>query len=93
MAREFNSKPSLIVAHSPSRGLDLKACIVHSNLKKVRVKEGASVILISEDLDEIFLLSNRIAVVHSGRITGIFDRVMADKSWKCNGNSYYAKNV
>lgn len=74
VAREFNSKPSLIVAHSPSRGLDLKAAAsVHSNLKK-RVKEGASVILISEDLDEIFLLSNRIAVLHSGRITGIFDR-------------------
>ncbi len=74
VAREFNSKPSLIVAHSPSRGLDLKAAaFVHSNLKK-KVKEGASVILISEDLDEIFLLSNRIAVLHSGRITGIFDR-------------------
>ena len=73
IAREFSSSPSLIVAHSPSRGLDVKAATaVHSHLKQ-RANKGAGVILISEDLDEILLLSNRIVVLHSGRITGTFE--------------------
>ena len=72
IAREFSSKPSVVIAHSPSRGLDLKAAaFVHKQLLAAR-DAGAAVLLLSEDLDEIMLLSNTIGVINRGRITAEF---------------------
>lgn len=73
IAREFSGQPSLIVAHSPSRGLDVRAtAAVHAHLWAARDR-GAAVILISEDLDEILLLSDRIGVMNRGSIVAEFD--------------------
>ena len=72
IAREFSSKPSVVIAHSPSRGLDLKAAaFVHQQLLAAR-DAGAAVLLLSEDLDEIMLLSDTIGVINRGRITAEF---------------------
>ena len=72
VAREFSSKPSVVIAHSPSRGLDLKAAaFVHKQLLAAR-DAGAAVLLLSEDLDEIMLLSDTIGVINRGRITAEF---------------------
>ena len=72
IAREFSSKPSVVIAHSPSRGLDLKAAaFVHKQLLAAR-DAGAAVLLLSEDLDEIMLLSDTIGVINRGRITAEF---------------------
>ena len=72
IAREFSSKPSVVIAHSPSRGLDLKAAaFVHKQLLAAR-DAGAAVLLLSEDLDEIMLLSDTIGVINRGRITAKF---------------------
>ena len=72
IAREFSSKPSVVIAHSPSRGLDLKAAaFVHKQLLTAR-DGGAAVLLLSEDLDEIMLLSDTIGVINRGRITAEF---------------------
>ena len=72
IAREFSSRPSVVIAHSPSRGLDLKAAaFVHKQLLAAR-DAGAAVLLISEDLDEIMLLSDTIGVINRGRITAEF---------------------
>jgi ABC-type uncharacterized transport system ATPase subunit len=74
IAREFSRRPSVIVAQSPSRGLDARACAaVHEQLLAARDR-GAAVILISEDLDEILALSDRIGVMTRGRIAAEFDR-------------------
>lgn len=68
IARELGDKPSIIVAHSPSRGLDARACAaVHARLVAARA-EGAAVLLISEDLDEVLGLSDRVGVMTRGRI-------------------------
>jgi simple sugar transport system ATP-binding protein len=73
IAREFSGAPSLIIAHSPSRGLDVRAsAAVHGHLRAARDR-GAGVILISEDLDEILLLSDRIGVMNRGAIVAEFD--------------------
>jgi len=73
IAREFSGAPSLILAHSPSRGLDIRAsAAVHEHLRAARDR-GAGVILISEDLDEILLLSDRIGVMNRGNIVAEFD--------------------
>ena len=72
IAREFSSKPSVVIAHSPSRGLDLKAAaFVHKQLLAAR-DAGAAVLLLSEDLDEILLLSDTIGVINRGCITAEF---------------------
>ena len=73
IAREFSGKPKIILAHSPSRGLDVRAgAAVHARLRAAR-DDGAAVILISEDLDEILLMSDRIGVLNRGQISAEFD--------------------
>jgi simple sugar transport system ATP-binding protein len=74
IAREFSRSPSVVVAHSPSRGLDARACnAVHQRLLSARDR-GAAVVLISEDLDEVLSLSDRIGVMTRGRIVAEFKR-------------------
>ena len=68
MARELSGEPKLLVAHQPTRGLDISASeYVRRRLLEERDR-GAAVLLMSEDLDEIFQLSDRIAVIYDGRI-------------------------
>jgi simple sugar transport system ATP-binding protein len=73
MEREFSRGPSIIVVHSPSRGLDVRACAaIHQRLLAAR-DDGVSVVLISEDLDEVLGLSDRIGVMTAGKIVAEFD--------------------
>jgi general nucleoside transport system ATP-binding protein len=72
IAREFSKQPALVLAHSPSRGLDARATIeVHARLLAAR-DAGAAVLLISEDLDEILSLADRIGVMARGQIVREF---------------------
>jgi len=71
LAREISAQPSLIVAVYPVRGLDIGATeAVHRLLLEQRAR-GAGILLISEDLEEILQLSDRIAVMYEGQIQGI----------------------
>jgi general nucleoside transport system ATP-binding protein len=73
IAREFSRNPKVIIAHSPSRGLDVRACAaVHERLLNARAA-GAAVVLISDDLDEVLDLSDRIGVMTRGRIAAEFN--------------------
>ena len=70
--------PKLIIAAYPTKGLDVGATeFVHKTLMKYK-KLGSGILFISEDLDEIMMLSDRIAVMLEGRITGILSREEAD---------------
>ncbi len=70
LARELAGEPLLIVASQPTRGLDVGAMeYIHQQLVKER-ERGAGILLISDDLDEIFALSDRIVVLYEGRIMG-----------------------
>jgi simple sugar transport system ATP-binding protein len=77
-AREISSGPTLMVAVQPSRGLDVGAVSTVHRLLLERRSAGAAVLLISEDLDEILAMSDRVAVIYEGRITGIVDSAAAD---------------
>jgi len=70
LAREFSSLPKVLVAASPTRGLDVGAIeTVHTHLRDA-AGEGVGILLISEDLDEILTLADRIAVMYEGKIVG-----------------------
>jgi ABC-type uncharacterized transport system ATPase subunit len=73
LAREFSGDPRILVAASPTRGLDVGAIeTVHAYLRGAAA-EGVGVLLISEDLDEILALADRVAVMYEGRIVGEVD--------------------
>jgi len=68
LLRSDGQAPKLIVAHQPTWGLDIGAVnFVHGQLRAAR-DAGAAVLLISDDLDEIELLADRIAVISHGRL-------------------------
>lgn len=70
LARTLSRSPVLIIAAQPTRGLDVGATeYVHEQLNAQR-KNGAAILLVSEDLDELLNLSNRIVVMHAGEIMG-----------------------
>jgi general nucleoside transport system ATP-binding protein len=72
LAREIDANAKLIVAAQPTRGLDVGAtAFVWRALRQARAK-GCGILLISSDLDEIFDISDRVAVMLSGRVVGIF---------------------
>ncbi len=72
IAREFSKNPKLVLAHSPSRGLDVRASAeVHARLLAA-AGAGAAVLLISEDLDEVLTLADRVGVMARGRIVAEF---------------------
>ena len=77
LAREISRKPQVIVAAQPTRGLDIGATeYVHARLLEQREHDTAT-LLISEDLDEILALSDRILVIFEGRIMGDVPRAEA----------------
>ena len=73
LGREFSSEPKVLIAASPTRGLDVGAIeAVHAYLREA-AGEGVGVLLISEDLDEITALADRIVVMYEGELNGEFD--------------------
>ena len=78
MGRELISNPEVIIAAQPTRGLDVSAVeALHELIIKQRDK-GAAVMLVSEDLDELFKLSDRIIVLYEGQIVREFKIDEAD---------------
>ncbi len=73
MARELSRGPRVLIAAQPTRGVDIGATeYIHSLLLEQR-QNGLAILLISEDLDEIMALSDRIAVIFEGQIMGVVD--------------------
>lgn len=74
LAREINAKPKVLIASQPTRGLDVGAAeYVRSKIIEAR-NDGAAVLVVSADLEELLQLSDRIAVIYDGRIMGILPR-------------------
>ncbi|MCI9216661.1 ABC transporter ATP-binding protein [Lachnospiraceae bacterium 42-17] len=77
IARELSQSPELLIACQPTRGVDIGSIdAIHELLREAR-DEGASILMISTDLEEVLALSDRILVLYEGRIAGI---VEADKT-------------
>jgi general nucleoside transport system ATP-binding protein len=80
LARELAGNPKVILAAQPTRGLDVGAMeYIHCRIREEK-ERGAAVMLISEDLDEIFALSDRIVVLYEGEILGDVTDEQADRS-------------
>jgi simple sugar transport system ATP-binding protein len=70
LAREIAREPKILLAAQPTRGVDVGAAeFIHGKFLELRARGGA-VLLISEDLEELFALSDRIAVMYRGRVVG-----------------------
>jgi simple sugar transport system ATP-binding protein len=70
LAREISSQPSLMVAVQPTRGLDVGAIEGVHRLLLAQRESGAAILLISEELEELLSLSDRVYVIYEGRIMG-----------------------
>ncbi|MDL1945121.1 ABC transporter ATP-binding protein [Chloroflexi bacterium CFX2] len=70
--REMTHDPRLIIASYLTRGLDVQSAIAARQALIQARESGAGVLLISEDLEELFTLSDRLLVLHGGRIVGEF---------------------
>ena len=80
VARELESDPELIIAAHPTRGLDINAAqFVHQQLIDAR-NRFKGILLISADLEELLSLSDRIAVMYNGQITGILQPSKTDEA-------------
>jgi simple sugar transport system ATP-binding protein len=77
LARELEGAPKVLLAMLPTRGLDLWATAEVRRLLLEARRAGTAVLLCSEDLDELLALSDRIAVMRSGRIVEVLDRARA----------------
>ncbi len=79
VAREMAEDPKVLVAAEPTRGLDVGATeFIHRELIDKR-NEGLAILLISSELDEIFSLSDSIAVIYQGRIVEVLPSAEADR--------------
>jgi simple sugar transport system ATP-binding protein len=80
VAREFHRNPKVLIAAQPTRGVDVGAIeFIHKRIVRAR-DEGAGVLLISSELDEILALSDRILVMFEGKIVGEFLRGNVDET-------------
>ncbi len=74
LARELGKKPKLIIAMQPTRGLDVGATeYIHKKILEAR-SDGAAILLVSTELEEVLSLSDRIAVMYEGEIVGTQSR-------------------
>ncbi|WP_207926846.1 ABC transporter ATP-binding protein [Actinocrispum wychmicini] len=70
IGRELDRGPTLLVAAGPTRGVDvLGEAYIHARLKELR-DNGSGVLLVSEQLDELLTLSDRVVVLHQGEVAG-----------------------
>ena len=78
LARALSADPKVMVAHQPTRGLDVGAIEYVGDRLRRAADDGLGVLLISSDLGEIFALADRIAVIYQGRIVGGMPRSELD---------------
>jgi ABC-type uncharacterized transport system ATPase subunit len=79
LARELSSDPRVLIASQPTAGLDVGATeAIHRILLEQRAR-GVGVLLVSEDLDELLSIADRIAVLYEGRVMGVVDARAVDR--------------
>ena len=80
VAREFDRDVKLVVASQPTRGVDVGSIeYIHSRIVEQR-DQGAAVLIVSSELDEVMSISDRILVMFRGRIVGEFDPASASST-------------
>jgi inositol transport system ATP-binding protein len=79
IGRWLLTEPKILILDEPTRGIDVGAkAEIHKLITKL-AGEGVAVIMISSELPEVLGMSDRVLVMHEGRVTGILDRAEADQ--------------
>jgi len=79
IAKWLATKPRVLILDEPTRGIDIGAKAEVHRLISQLASEGMAIIMISSELPEVLAMSDRILVMHEGRITGSFDRNEANQ--------------
>ncbi|MCO6451496.1 MAG: ABC transporter ATP-binding protein [Caldilineales bacterium] len=79
LARAFDRTPRLLILHNPTSGLDIASVEGVYNQLLAYKDEGVATLLLSDDLDELMLMSDRMAVMYRGAVVGILARSAFDK--------------
>ena len=79
IARAVEQASTLLVAHNPTRGLDIPSMDFFYNILLEKKQQGMGILLISENLDELLLLCDRIAVLYRGEVMGVLGRDRYEK--------------
>ncbi|MDQ0392167.1 sugar ABC transporter ATP-binding protein [Labrys monachus] len=79
IGRWLLTKPRILILDEPTRGIDVGAKAEIHRLISRLAGDGVAVIMISSELPEVLGMSDRILVMHAGRVTGILDRAEADQ--------------
>ncbi len=79
VGRELEVDPVVLVAAQPTRGLDVKGVAAIQQILVRQAAAGVGILLISEDLEELFALSDRLLVMHEGEVVGEFDPDVATR--------------
>ncbi|MCZ2845218.1 MAG: sugar ABC transporter ATP-binding protein [Candidatus Bathyarchaeota archaeon] len=74
ISKWLNTNAKIFIFDEPTRGIDVRTKVEVYNIMNQLIKEGAAIIVISSELPEILGISDRIIVMHEGKITGEFDR-------------------
>ena len=77
LARWLATNPKLLILDEPTHGVDVGAKAEIYEMMRELAKQGIGIILISSELPEILAMSNRIVVMHEGRVTGVLDHAEA----------------
>jgi ABC-type uncharacterized transport system ATPase subunit len=78
LGREISIHPRILIAANPTRGLDIQAATEIRRMLIEQRDQGAVILLISEDLDEVLHMSDRVAVIYEGQIIGEMEAGQAD---------------
>ncbi|NOT48249.1 MAG: sugar ABC transporter ATP-binding protein [Acidobacteria bacterium] len=79
LAKWLSLDPKLMIFDEPTRGIDVGAKAEIYQLMRDLAKNGVAIMMISSDMEEILATSDRVAVMHEGKITGILDREAANE--------------
>ena len=74
LAKWLSLEPRLLIFDEPTRGIDVGAKAEIYDLMRELAKAGVSILMISSDMEEVLNISDRVAVMHEGRLTGILER-------------------
>ena len=80
VGRELASGPTALVAAQPTRGLDVQGVAAIQQVLLEQAQAGVGILLISEDLEELFALSDRLLVMHEGSVVASFDPEVATRA-------------
>jgi simple sugar transport system ATP-binding protein len=80
IARELAWEPELLIAAQPTRGVDVGSIeFIHNQIVQAR-DNGAAVLLVSAELDEVLGLADRVAVIYAGKIVAVLDQKDAERN-------------